>query len=457
MAKHAMSDVVVLLPGVMGSVLRKGDDDIWAPSGGAVWNFFKSRSRSIRDLALDEDDDGSLDDLQDGVKATRLMPDVHLVPKFWSIDGYSKIREALLAGFDLTDKRNYFEFPYDWRRNNRAHGRRLARESATWLNDWKRSSGNDDAKLILIGHSMGGLVGRAFLELEGGWPNTRALITFGTPYQGSLNSLDFVANGFKKGFGPVGVDLSHVLRSLTSTYQLLPTYPCVDDGSAEPVLITEADIPSMDKARAASALRFHTEMADAATAADHRGTDIYPIVGIRQPTLQQAKLDGGQLVLSKTVGTGPAQGDGTVPRRSATPPEMLNLRGTMYSAVEHGSLQNAEAVLAHLEGVLTQQSFLPAAQADMAAYLTLDLDDYFAVDEPIEARIQCSEFDATMDVVVVDSSTGTTVKTSSIDNLDGEDWQLLALNPLPAGTYRLTVSAPEVDAPDLNHMFIVWE
>lgn len=124
-----MGDVIVVLPGILGSALAKDGKEVWAPSGGAVWRFLKSRSASIKGLALDSQDDGSLDDLGDGVTATRLMPDIHLVPAFWAIDGYSKIRTTLLETFTLIEGANYFEFPYDWRRSNRAHGRRLRKQS----------------------------------------------------------------------------------------------------------------------------------------------------------------------------------------------------------------------------------------------------------------------------------------------------------------------------------------
>ena len=42
--------------------------------------------------------------------------------------------------------------------------------------------------------SMGGLVSRYFLEVLEGWRDARALLTFGTPYRGSLNALDALAS-----------------------------------------------------------------------------------------------------------------------------------------------------------------------------------------------------------------------------------------------------------------------
>ena len=104
---------------------------------------------------------------------------------------------------------------------------------------------------MLVGHSMGGLVARHYLEVLDGWRDTRMLVTFGTPYRGSLNALDFLCNGFKKKIGPIGVDLTRLLRSLTSVYQLLPRYPVIDSGSGDLTRVAEtADLPGVDPVRA---------------------------------------------------------------------------------------------------------------------------------------------------------------------------------------------------------------
>ena len=95
---------------------------------------------------------------------------------------------------------------------------------------------------------MGGLVSRYFLECLEGWKDTRALVTFGTPYRGSLNALDGLANGVKKG----PLDLSTLARQLTALYQLLPVYECYDAGDGKLVRVGEtAGIPNVDAAKAA--------------------------------------------------------------------------------------------------------------------------------------------------------------------------------------------------------------
>jgi len=100
------------------------------------------------------------DDLGDGVVATRVMPDIHLIPGFWKIDGYSKLKNYVTKTFDVKPGENLFEFAYDWRRDNRVSARKLQRSADDWLKSWRESSGNKDAKLILVGHSMGGVISR---------------------------------------------------------------------------------------------------------------------------------------------------------------------------------------------------------------------------------------------------------------------------------------------------------
>lgn len=181
-----MKDVVVLLPGIGGSVLARDGKDVWAPTPGVALAGVLSLGGNIKRLKLDGDDP-DVDDLGDGVVATRLVPDFHFVPGLdWKIDGYTKFRDDVVRRFGVLPGDNYFEFPYDWRRDNRVAARALARRSHEWLARWREKSGDADAKLVLVCHSMGGIVARLFLEFLDGWRDTRTLVTFGTPYSGSV-------------------------------------------------------------------------------------------------------------------------------------------------------------------------------------------------------------------------------------------------------------------------------
>ncbi len=218
--KAPMKDMVVILPGILGSVLQKDGKDLWAVSGQAVWQILTQSGEAIRNLKLAQDDPEA-ESLGDGIRATALVQDTHLIPGFWKIDGYTQTARLITDNFDVTlgdlyndpdDKAaNFYQFPYDWRRDNRANARILKRLIDKRLKCWRESSGAADAKVILMAHSMGGLVSRYYLEVLEGWQDSRALFTFGTPYRGSPKAVNFLANGYKQLF----LDLTDVMRSLT--------------------------------------------------------------------------------------------------------------------------------------------------------------------------------------------------------------------------------------------------
>ena len=355
-------DVVVILPGISGSALAKDGIEVWGTATVALLGAAATAGDTIRSLALDAVDDPNIDDLGDGVEATRLIPDVHMIPGLWKIDGYSGLRARLQTSLELEPNRNLFDFPYDWRRDNRVSARKLQRLSQRWLQNWRQASGNNDAKLILVGHSMGGLVARYFLEVLGGWKDTRALITFGTPYRGSLNAVGYLANGYAKSIGPLTMDFSETLRSFTAVYQLLPAFECIDTGDGHLKRVSEAgQLPNIDTARALASFKFYREMKDAQEANAKldayrmHGYEIYPIVGVEQPTFQSAECKAGKLSLLRTIKGKDESGDGTVPRLSATPLELTDAHRETYMAEAHASLQNWKPALVQLTGILSGQ------------------------------------------------------------------------------------------------------
>jgi triacylglycerol esterase/lipase EstA (alpha/beta hydrolase family) len=130
---------------------------------------------------------------------------------------------GLKARFTLTEASttqpgNLLLFPYDWRLSNVLSAIKLAETAPGELDRWRKHTQNPDAKLVLICHSMGGLVARWFLEVLGGREITRQLVTIGTPYQGSVDALRELVNGLSVGLGPLSVKLTAFLRSLPSVY-----------------------------------------------------------------------------------------------------------------------------------------------------------------------------------------------------------------------------------------------
>jgi hypothetical protein len=217
---YLMPDVIVCIPGITGSVLRKDNRDIWNISGSAVFNALRTLGDDLQQLKL-EDDPIDVDDV-DGITAPSVIRDIHLIPGIWKIDGYTKLVKHIEEKFDVKHGENLFEFPYDWRRDNRVSSRQLATKAKAWLQAWRQKSGNKNAKLIIIGHSMGGLIARHFIECREGWRDTRMLITLATPYRGSMYAVGTLVNGKKIKF----FDLTEVSRSMTALHQLMPIYKC---------------------------------------------------------------------------------------------------------------------------------------------------------------------------------------------------------------------------------------
>ena len=426
------SDIVVLVPGITGSVLERNGNEVWGPTAGAVLHGLFSRGRSLQDLFLEEDPP-DVDDLGDGVVATRVVDDVHLFPGLWKIDGYTKVAKRIQRSLRLEPGTSYFELPYDWRRDNRVAARRLKREAEAWLA--RRQQTHPDAKIVFVAHSMGGLICRYYIEVLGGFEYTRALITFGTPYRGSLDALDTLSNGIRK---LKLLDLTELTRSFTSTHQLLPIYKCLDSGDGELVRLTEHDrIPGLDPDRVRAADEFHREIERAAEQ-DHPPYTISPIVGIEQPTGQSARLAGGKVELVRSRNGVDEMGDGTVPRVSATPIEQGEKRAA-FASTRHASLQNADAVLTHVHGVLTEPRDLGTVRAVGApTTLSLDLDDLYLADEPVRVAVRPSAPGEPLEAIVEDTATNARTAAAQLPLTDDE-WRATEFPPLPPGTYRVTV------------------
>lgn len=388
LSKNKMLDLIVVLPGILGSVLEKDGKVIWGLSfGSAIRNIF-SLGRALDVLKLP--DGIGHDDPQDGVKATRLMPNIHLIPGLWKIDGYSPLIDHLEERFELRRPSpgvpgNLIEFPYDWRLSNRLNGQKLAAMVEPALDKWRTSTANPAAKVIFICHSMGGLVARSFLEEGGGAEMTAKLITLGTPYRGSLNALNALSNGVDVPLAPLRNTLDEIIRTLPAVYQLLPTYDCVGEGNDLKAL-DQLAVPGLDAAMVADAFAFHKIINDHAAAST--SYDIFPLKGDVQPTFQTAALRDGRIVPLHLYKNEKLRGDGTVPRRSSHPPQWTNDGKSVFFSQQHPSLQADTDCHRQIDGILTsdaQSFFSMLAEQDVGGdRLGIHLPEIVAAGRPLD-------------------------------------------------------------------------
>jgi pimeloyl-ACP methyl ester carboxylesterase len=402
MQKVRLFDLVIFLPGIMGSVLQKDGKDVWAISGQAIGTALTSWGDSLQQLRL-EGDDPDQAKLDDGIRATALMPGAFSFPLLAKSLGYAPLLAAIQRSFellpgqlDLAQPANFYTFPYDWRRDNRATAKRLQRFIEQQLRAWRNYTGKQDAKVILIGHSMGGLVARYYAEVLEGWRDCRAVITIGTPHRGSVNAVDSLSNGSK----PFTM-LTDTVRTFTSAYQLLPIYKCVDSAGTYHRIAEIDGIHGIDRRRAGEALVFHRAIEDAVEAHQqdaqyHEFFRTIPIVGTRQPTNQSVTLLDGKATVRQALPSWiDAQlddGDGTVPRLSATPIELSTEYRETFVAERHAALPNHPGILQDLiERVRHMQvqglrairgPELSPEQASRPA-LALELEDLYLRSEPI--------------------------------------------------------------------------
>jgi hypothetical protein len=386
------TDLVVVLPGILGSTLRKDGDLVWAPSAGSALRAIATFGRSITGLRLPA---GIGDDHPgDGVEPVSLMPDLHVLPGIWTpVKGYDVLL-AKLGSLGYHQARpdhdappgNLLPFAYDWRLSCRYNGERLGRIVEPALERWRAQGGPyADAQVVFVCHSMGGLVARWYIEKCGGAQITRRLITLGTPYRGAARALGQLVNGAHPGLGPFRLDLAGFARSLPSLYQLLPEYACVEQGS-DLIRTTDADLPELDAAMVSDAMAFHTALWDAEWRRPASLDATHAIVGIGQPTATTARLTGDRVELVGTYQGTDLAGDATVPIVAACRADDLMTSNRLRRVSDkHGNLHRNPAALNEIEGILTARHIV--VKAVPLIRLRVDAPDFALAGEDIVVRV----------------------------------------------------------------------
>jgi pimeloyl-ACP methyl ester carboxylesterase len=462
MPRVKLHDLVVVLPGITGSILRRADGrDVWAVSGRALWDVLISLGDSLEYLAVPRHDPrGAAPDTP--ITAAGLINDFHGIFGFWRIDGYNSIVNMLTETFELwrgtpedgNEQTNLIPFPYDWRLSNRVSARRLKAVVEWRLPAFRNATNNPGAKVILIAHSMGGLVARYYLEVLGGWRDCRALITFGTPYRGAVGSLDYLSNGYKKVvLGQTIFELTAVMRTMPAVYELMPRYRALKKDNDWWRPAEALPLPGIDEYYARAALEFHFEL-DRAIESNRKNSDymdapyiIFPIIGARQPTTNSAVFEEGKIFGSEYnpdwLEAELACGDGTVPRVSATPVDREQELREVFFAERHASLQCNDHVLFDLmERIMQMQApHLELAQGGVSLplrTLTLAIEELYAPEEPVELTVHATDVEPFGPVQATVVSR--TASRHEVVLVKSRDRWVANLGTLPPGQYRVSVA-----------------
>ncbi|MGV9455454.1 lipase/acyltransferase domain-containing protein [Streptomyces sp. NPDC003635] len=429
----AVTDLVVVLPGIMGSVLARDGREVWNHTLAVAGRHALGGLDEIRRLALPADLGDS--DPGDGVEAVGLIKGLHILPGVSAIDGYETLLTFLERRLGLSARSgNLLPFPYDWRLSVRLTARRLAERVEPALEDWRRRSGHPEARVVFVAHSMGGLVARYYLDVLGGSAHARGLITVGTPYRGSVNALVSLHEGVAPRLGRMSGPFTRLARSMPSLYQLLPTWRCVVDGDGSRSDPARARVPGVDAGSAAEALRFHDEL----DRADGDGYALHVFGGCRQPTRQSALLASDVLAGRRELDGTDHLGDGTVPRFSCFPAQLTDDSSVRFFAQKHGALQNERALLNQLEAVLTARD--PRQFLDGGQELGVDLPDVAeGGDCPVQAVADDDRL--VLSATAVDVETGEVGARRTLRNRGEGIYSTRLALPAP-GAWRVTVGDP---------------
>jgi lecithin:cholesterol acyltransferase len=429
-------DAIVVLPGIMGSELRAAETGrvLWGISDPLWYVSAWTTGQGLRDLAVTE---AERQGETGRVVATRLLAAPAFAPMLRGLEPYSAMLRA--AEKMVPDPAAILKFAYDWRLPVEHAARELATAAERHLDQWRRHpQGSRDAKLILVAHSMGGLVACHFVGLLGGDAIVRRIITLGAPFFGSTVSVEMLAEG--RG-GPLPLPrgrLRRLARTLPGLYDLLPHYACVAERDG-PRRLTSADVAGIggDRAQAERALG---SSHDVVRAMRSTAVELHCLIGVGQPTPQSVTLTDGTLgVLQHTVdhdaGRTDRRGDSTVYRDAAAVPG----RPVSYLPQSHSALAATSESTAFVRAVVTQRPLGPplGPQAETAA-TGVEVPDVVTVGEPF--RITVDQQDPAAVSAVLWSLETRQVETAIRLDVDGD---VLSAHPVlqRPGLYRIEVDA----------------
>jgi hypothetical protein len=386
--------LVVVLPGIGGSVLADPADHekkVWAAGFGDVGNVLRRPER----LSLGEHE--HLEPV--GVIRTRKAFGV-----WTAIPGYDGLLRRLgtlhgavvddgsLAGRNLDA--TVVAVPYDFRRSIVEAAQRLdtqvrARLARLWPDEVKAIGEAVRPRVVIVAHSMGGLIARYWLAQPENWPLCRALITLGTPHRGAPKALDILANGVAAGPFRIRRPVP-VLRDWPGVAELLPRYPAVLDTSVAGGRVLrrphELDLAWL-RGPAKAAWAVHQEIEKAWTAMPRCGPEVIPRIGYGHGTLRRCAFDGTRVKVTKiapeveSAGDGLGQwgddlGDGTVPAYSGLPLEMdHNSPVGLRVQQRHGPIADIEAIPGLVESFEGRPPRSPIRGKERPVVLGLDVDE----------------------------------------------------------------------------------
>ncbi len=320
---------VIVVPGVFGSVLWRGSEQ--------VWPNIQTMLRTPEKLYYTDNDQ---------VKARGILDNVVVVPKLIEIEAYHRIGDYLEKSLHYHRGQDLLEFAYDWRGDVREAAQSLAEMVDRW---------SVDQPITLIAHSLGCLVARYYIDCLGGDRHVGRLILMGGPNYGSPqvlpnllpDRLGHLRTPMGALGGMFGEKIIRMFMTFPYAYQMLPVSQDVFDQHNNPINLYEDNswLPTAESHRYLDAGReLHQALNKRATVS----TICIFGYGITTPVRINITRDSTGQWQSMEVSTS-KDGDGMIPASSAV------LEGAEIHPVQqdHNQLYVDEDVLMRLKYELT--------------------------------------------------------------------------------------------------------
>ena len=437
--------LVVVIPGIGGSELADA-------SGAIVY-------RAGLGPFLSVGRDPSVLDPNNELRPVRLIGPCSLI--CWQlITGYDGLLNGITKGLGLSPDRvvtagkelvdpyaTVVAFPYDFRRSVEQIANDLDRVVR------ERAQGR---RVVLVAHSMGGLVAAWWWAFMSEGIDVDQIITLGTPFRGAAKALNVLVNGMR--IGPyVPQAVTDTVRTWDSVFDLLPHYQVVDGNDKYrypyelPSGITSAVAGFSGKALNAYQKNrcLHDALINKVAESGRNPFTVYYSQG--HATLGHASIDAhsdGLVVAKGNPRAIPASwdgGDGTVSMFSMIPYLMeRDVSRWRRLAGKHQDLVEEKSVFEHLSEY--SRTRLPAAARggsyEASAYLQLDLDDVVLAGTEAEVRLRVVDKDGN---ALDPKNVGGNVRGHRfVAERSDDGWWLARLPRLEEGVHSVMLSATEV-------------
>ncbi len=366
---------VILVPGIMGTEMKNGDDLLWPDAG----QMFSDPGDDFMNI-LAMNFDGTVSDNQVTIGDIVRKP----VPTKDVFEGLIN----LLTNSGYQENTDLFVFPYDWRLDIRNTSISLKSKIDTVINQTGAS------KADIIAHSMGGLLTKQYI-LDNGSGSVNKLVFIGTPHLGAPLAAKALLWGdnlnVKLMFPFLDPErVRYISQNMPAIYELLPSRAYIDQEYYY-YDHTQSNVFDYDRTKQfltgfglspillQSADSFHSSALDNLNTA---GLDAYNINGCDTPTITTViKKSNGE------YGMFLHEGDGTVPLVSSKAINIDSSRTYYFKGIEHATMPSATGIVSLVNNIITGNMLSLPGNATQDSSICKVTGELVSVHSPVNLHI----------------------------------------------------------------------